>query len=40
MTRFRQTIADLCKASTLAGLPPPLRGRVGERGGRESHAPI
>jgi hypothetical protein len=38
MTRFRQMIADLCKVSTLAGLPPPLRGRAGERG--TPHTPI
>jgi hypothetical protein len=35
-TRFREVSADPCKASTLVGLPPPLRGRVGERGGHES----
>jgi hypothetical protein len=40
MTRFRQAIADLRKASTPVGLPPPLRGRVGEGVGRESYARI
>jgi very-short-patch-repair endonuclease len=38
MTRFRGASADLRKVSTLAGLPPPLRGRVGERG--MPHTPV
>jgi hypothetical protein len=32
MTRFSESSSDLRKVSATVGLPPPLRGRVGERG--------
>jgi hypothetical protein len=32
MTRFHKASPDLRKVSPTVGLPPPLRGRVGERG--------
>jgi hypothetical protein len=38
MTRFRESSSDLRKVSTLAGLPPPLWGRAGERG--LPHTPV